>query len=134
MVPNMPALSTATHGRRQKPLSEDQIHRAVVQHLKARACRGVVYFHPANGGQRNKTESARFVGLGVKAGVPDIIIIASGRTFGLELKADKGRVTPIQKAVHEEMRAAGAMVEVSWGLDDALAQLTEWGVLHADAR
>ncbi len=134
MVPNMPAVSPVTLGRRQKSLSEDQIHRAVVQHLKARARPGVFFFHPANGGQRNKTEAARFVGLGVRAGVPDLIIMASGKIFALELKADKGRVTPIQKAVHQEMRAAGATVDVSWGLDEALAQLTEWGVIDADAR
>lgn len=130
----MPALSTVASGRRQKSLSEDQIHRAVVQHLKARARKGTVYFHPANGGQRNKTEAARFVGLGVKAGVPDLIILSRGKTFGLELKVEKGRVTPIQKSVHEEMRAAGATVEVAFGLDDALAQLVEWGIIHADAR
>ena len=130
----MPALSTVANGRRQKSLSEDQIHRAVVQHLKARARKGAFWWHTPNGGQRNKTEAARFVGLGVKSGVPDLIILSRGKTFGLELKAEKGRVTPIQKSVHEEMRAAGATVEVAFGLDDALAQLVEWGIIHADAR
>ena len=35
-----------------------------------------------------------FKGLGVKAGVPDLILIHDGRTYGLELKADGSGVTP----------------------------------------
>ena len=130
----MPSVGTAATGKRRSSMSEDTIHRAVVGHLKVRARKGVFYMHPANGGYRTKTEAARFVGLGVRAGVPDLIIFKGGKTNGLEIKADKGRVTPIQRAVHEQMRAAGATVEVAYGLDDALAQLIEWQVIHADAR
>lgn len=130
----MPSVGTAAPGKRRSSMSEDTIHRAVVGHLNVRARKGVFYLHPANGGYRTKTEAARFVGLGVRAGVPDLIIFKGGKTYGLELKADKGRVTPIQRSVHEQMRAAGATVEVAFGLDDALAQLIEWQVIHADAR
>ena len=62
------------------PLDETDIHRAVVQHLDARAVRGAVFFHPANGGWRRHVEAARFVGLGVKPGVADLIFAAQ-RTF-----------------------------------------------------
>lgn len=125
----MPSVGTAATGKRRSSMSEDTIHRAVVGHLKVRARKGVYFFHCPNGGQRNKTEAARFVGLGVKAGVPDLIILMGGEIYGLELKADKGRVTPIQRAVHEQMREAGATVAVAFGLDDALAQLVDWKVL-----
>lgn len=126
----MPAIATVTlQGRRQKPLSEDQIHRAVVQHLKVRARPGVIYWHCPNGGSRNKVEAARFVGLGVKPGIPDILCLMDGTLYGLELKAEKGRVSPAQAAMHVAMQQAGAMVAIAFGLDEALDQLTEWGIL-----
>ncbi len=125
----MPSITPAVSGRRRSPLSEDKIHRAVVQHLKVRGRKDCVWLHCPNGGQRNKTEAARFVGLGVKPGVPDIMIIMDGSVYGLELKSDTGRLSPAQRAMHEQMRTAGATVETTRGLDDAIGQLETWGVL-----
>jgi hypothetical protein len=65
----------------------------------------------------------------VLKGVPDIIAIANGRVYGLELKADGGKLSPAQIEVHQRMRAAGATVETAWGIDDALATLAAWGVI-----
>ena len=59
----------------------------------------------------------------------DLIPIKDGRTYGLELKADKDRVSPAQAQAHQEMRAAGAEVAVAVGIDDALAQLERWRLL-----
>ena len=86
----MPSVGTAATGKRRSTMSEDTIHRAVVGHLKVRARKGCIYWHTPNGGARGKTEAARFVGLGVKAGIPDLVIIMGGEIYGLELKADKG--------------------------------------------
>jgi hypothetical protein len=47
---------------------EAQIQRAVIQHLKARAVPGLVYFHVPNGGSRGKIEAAKFKAMGVRAG------------------------------------------------------------------
>jgi hypothetical protein len=110
--------------------NEQQEHRAVVQHLQARAARGTYWFHPANGGARSKSEGAIFKGLGVRAGTPDLILIRGGRTYGLELKSSTGRLSPAQIAAHEEMRAAGAEVAVAIGLDQAIAQLENWQLLR----
>jgi hypothetical protein len=68
-------------------LDENDIHRAVVQHLTARGARDCVWFHPANGGWRQDVEAARFVGLGVKPGVADLILLHDSRFYALELKA-----------------------------------------------
>jgi hypothetical protein len=48
---------------------EAQIQRAVIQHLKARAVPGLVYFHVPNGGSRGKIEAAKFKAMGVRPGV-----------------------------------------------------------------
>jgi hypothetical protein len=60
--------------RRKRP--EDALQRCVLQHLRIRAPHDCFYFHPANGGQRSPVEAAILNGLGVRAGVPDLIIIS----------------------------------------------------------
>ena len=70
------------------------------------------------------------VASGTKAGVPDILLLANGRLFGLELKADHGRISPAQLRTHAEMRAAGATIGVATGIDEALELLGIWGLLR----
>jgi hypothetical protein len=72
---------------------EDQIQRACFQHLAWRGVPGLFAFHPANGGWRSPIEARILKGLGVIAGVPDIIIIHATKVYALELKADDGRIT-----------------------------------------
>jgi hypothetical protein len=113
------------------PLDETDIHRAVVQHLNARAVRGCVWFHPANGGWRHQVEAARFVGLGVKPGVADLILLHSGRFHALEIKAHcKSRVSPAQKKFVADVRNAGGIAEIGYGLDDCLHILERWQLLR----
>jgi hypothetical protein len=109
---------------------EQQIQRAVFEHLRTRAAPGVFAFHPANGGYRKPIEAAILKGMGVRAGVPDIIAIRGGRTYALELKADGGRLSESQERVLIEMRAAGAMATHAHGLDQALRVLEGWGLLR----
>ena len=65
---------------------EQQIQRAVFQHLAARPARGVFAFHPWNGGARSAIEAAIMRGCGVRPGVPDIIAIMDGKAYALELR------------------------------------------------
>jgi hypothetical protein len=113
--------------RRQRP--EDQIQRAVFQHLALRAAPGVFAFHPANGGRRSRVEAAILKGLGVRAGVPDVIAVKDGRTYAPELKALGGRLTEAQYAAHAALRTAGVAVATTYGLDAALVQLEQWSLL-----
>lgn len=115
-------------GTRQRP--EQQIHRAVVSHLSIRAKSDCYWFHPPNGGKRTPTEASILTSLGVKAGIPDLILIRGGQTFGLELKTECGRVTDKQQACHGAMREAGATVETAYGLDEALYHLKQWGLIR----
>jgi hypothetical protein len=114
--------------RRRRP--EQQIQRAVIEHLKLRPVPGIFWFHVGNGGYRTPIEARVFKSLGVTAGVPDLILIREGKTYGLELKAVGGRLTPVQETAHVLMRAAGAEVAVAIGLDAALRQLERWGMLQ----
>lgn len=109
---------------------EDHIQRAVFQHIRARGVPGLFAFHVPNGGYRRPREAAILQGLGVVAGVTDVIAIHQGRVFGLELKAEGGRPTAKQLAAIAAMEEAGAYTAIAEGLDRALAILESWGLLR----
>ena len=88
------------------------------------------WFHVPNGGWRSPVEARIFKSLGVKAGVPDLIIIANGKPYGLELKIERGKLTPAQHTAHVMLAAAGAEIATAYGLDEALDQLARWGLLR----
>jgi hypothetical protein len=113
--------------------NEDAIQRAVFEHLAVRDARGLFAFHPANGGYRNTVEAARLKGLGVRAGVPDVVAIHRGQVFAIELKSERGRATDAQLQAIEDIRAAGGYAQVCHGLDCALAVLERWGLLRGRA-
>jgi hypothetical protein len=113
--------------RRRRP--EDQIQRAVLEHLRIRGPRDAFTFAVPNGGWRSAIEASIMKGLGVRAGVPDLMIVHAGKIFGLELKAERGRPTTAQLEAHAALRRAGAEVEVAVGIDAALQQLEIWQLL-----
>jgi len=110
--------------------SELQIHIAVVQHLKFRARKGVLWFHAANGELRTKRDAAKLKAMGVTPGIPDIVMIADGKTYGLELKTKKGRLSPEQQSMLETFQNVGALSAVAYGLDAAISILDAWGILQ----
>ena len=69
--------SRQARGRAMRP--EQQIHRAVVQHLRQRGAPGLVFLHPANGGFRRRIEARIFSGLGVRAGAADLLLWHRGK-------------------------------------------------------
>ena len=113
---------------RRRPKQDTQ--RALADHLRLRATPGTYWFHPDNGGARTAIEGPILKACGVRAGTPDLILIKDGKTFGLELKAGNGRVSPAQAQAHAEMKAAGAEVAVATGIDEAIKQLEVWQLLR----
>lgn len=119
--------------RRRSARPEDQIQRAVVQHLRARGAAGLVFVHVPNGGKRKPIEAAIFKGLGVRAGASDLLLWHDGKSFALELKAQGGRATESQLAFLADMEKAGAFTCVCEGLDPALRVLEGWKLLRGVA-
>ncbi len=107
--------------RRNQP--EAALQRSVIQHLTWRARPGAFFFHVPLGGYRTYVEAAILKGLGVVAGTPDVIVLKGGATYALELKAEGGRLSETQRATHAAMIAAGAVVGVAHGIDQAIAWL-----------
>lgn len=70
-------------------------------------------FHAPNGGRRGKIEASRLVGLGVRPGVPDLMLPCRGvgafSSFiglAIELKVRGNQPTPSQEAFASKLRAA----------------------------
>jgi hypothetical protein len=119
--------------RRRRHRPEDAIQRAVFEHLHMRPARGVFAFHPANGGYRKPIEAKILQGLGVVAGMPDVIAIKGGRCYALELKAEGGRTSEKQLETIAALERAGAFTCVAEGLDAALRCLEAWQLLRGVA-
>jgi hypothetical protein len=113
---------------------EQNLQRALVDHLRSRAVPGLYWFHPANGGARAAIEGAILKACGVRAGTPDLILVRDGKTFALELKATGGGLSPAQREAHDELRRAGAEVATAVGIDDAIGQLERWQLLRERAQ
>jgi hypothetical protein len=103
---------------------EESLHTAVKDYLNA-ALGGNAWWStfPSGGGGRSWQRL-----LGLKLGVPDILIIDGGRAVWLELKAGKGKVKPHQEACHDALRLARSDVAVVRSLEDVETALTSWGV------
>ena len=56
---------------------EQQIQKALADHLRFRAAPGIYWFHPANGGARTAIEGAILKACGVRASTPDLICIGA---------------------------------------------------------
>jgi hypothetical protein len=108
--------------------SEDQIHFAVVSHLRTRAREDVVFWHTPNQGIRTKAGAAKLKAMGLTPGVPDLVIYAEGQLYALELKTTKGRLSRAQDDMLKALRHAGAHAVAAFGLDSALQYLTAWGI------
>jgi hypothetical protein len=108
---------------------EQQVHKAVVAHLKTRAVTGLVFLHPANGGARSAIEGAIFKSLGVAPGAPDLLLWHDGKSYALEVKSETGRTSQAQLDMLNRLSEAGVYTAVAHGLDRAITVLEEWELL-----
>jgi len=63
---------------------EDDLQKAVVQHLEQRLVAGAIYWATPNGGVRSPITAALLKATGTKAGIPDIFILNAGQLHGME--------------------------------------------------
>jgi hypothetical protein len=119
--------------KKTRKRQEDKLQRAVFKFLAAAKRRDVLCFHVPNGGYRTTVEGALLKGLGVVAGIPDVLCVYQGRLFALELKTLDGVLSDAQKETQQLLRAAGAEVATTYGLDAAVQQLFAWGLIRANS-
>lgn len=66
--------------------------------------------------------------IGLKLGVPDILIIDRGFPLWIELKTGTGRVSTAQHDCHDALLQAGAIVAVCRSLDEVITVLRRHAV------
>jgi hypothetical protein len=91
--------------RRLRP--EDQIQRALFEHIRSRGVAGLVAVHVPNGGHRRPVEAAIMKGVGVTAGTPDILLSWADKSFALEIKDVAGRFSDAQADMLARLSQAG---------------------------
>ena len=86
-------------------------------------------FAVPNGGRRDATTAAKLKAEGVVAGVSDLILLVKRGGYGgllIEMKTDKGRQSPEQKAWQKEVERQGYLYKVCRNLDDFIAIIREY--------
>ena len=85
-------------------------------------------FHVPNN-RRTRIEGAILKGLGVKAGVTDLVLPIRTQDFGslyLELKVASRTLTDEQIAYHQLLIAAGQRTATAWSLDEASRHIFDY--------
>ena len=106
--------------------SEDNFQKSVARYLDSK---GVLWFHCPNGGHRNVAEAAKLKAMGVKSGVPDVLIFQPRKGyhgFAIELKVGKNTCTDNQKEMQRHLMAHNWKVIVSYSLDHAIAEIDNY--------
>ncbi len=111
-------------------MKELTLHKAVAQYLTA-ALPDNAWFttFPLGGGGR--LHGARIKAMGTRRGTPDVLVVIDGKAIFLELKSDKGSVSPAQRETIAALRRAGAAVFVCRSLADVHLNLAGWIPLKA---
>lgn len=108
---------------------EAALHRAVAQYLSLVLPQGCgVFFSTFPSGGGGRIRGAQLKAMGLKSGVPDLMLIHEGRYYGIELKAG----TALSVAQHErrdEIHQAGGQVAVARSIDQVKEHLSRWGIL-----
>jgi hypothetical protein len=108
----------APHRKRGKP--ERAAQKAVVLALRARGC--LVAVTDAGAAYR----AGAFFGDAIPAGWPDITgLLPDGRFIGVECKSKRGRQSPAQKAMAQEIRRRGGLYVLARRVEDVQREIEE---------
>lgn len=108
---------------------EQQLHFAVADYLNLTLPPDAWWTSVGHGGfALDARTGARMKRAGVKAGVPDILVIHNGRPLFIELKSPTGRISPEQRAVSEQLEKCGARWAVCRSIENVAWALSVWGV------
>ena len=88
--------------------NEDDIQRVCVKWFRLRfpEPKGLIFSVP-NGGSRNKAEAGKLKSTGVRAGIPDLVVVLPENIFFIEMKFGKGTQGPNQKIIEKILKRLG---------------------------
>lgn len=111
-------------------MSELAFHRAAAAYLTV-VLRPPTWWTtiPAGWGRLGKAMAGQLKACGLKAGVPDILIVNRGLCHWLELKSASGRLSEAQILTRGALERAGCYWGSARSIDDVEANLRLWGLL-----
>lgn len=130
-----PADRAAIFGTRTRDNPEDRFQMDLVEHLRLRARKGVVFYMIPNHAMRTKNSKAkagRAKAMGFRRGAADLgfVIPPHGQAAFLELKYGANTASDTQEQFGEDVMTAGAWYATAWDIDTAIGILTAWQVIR----
>ena len=107
---------------------EQDLQRAVAEFLDLALPRPDAWWTTIPAGGGGKVRGAFLKAAGLKAGVPDILIIWRGRAYWIELKSWAGKPSPAQVEVRNMLRLAGCSAEIARTVTDVELWCLGWGI------
>lgn len=115
-------------------MSEAELHRAVATYLQAVLDPRQVWWSTFPSGGGGMIRGALLKSMGLKAGVPDIIVIPAGKpAHWIELKAEGKYLEPHQRELHAILGSLECRVSVCRSIDDVRETFAEWGIPTREA-
>ena len=109
-------------------MTEEHFQKQVVQALEY-GLPNDVWFTAVNPiPSKTPAVAGRSKAMGMKAGVPDLVLIVDGQFIGIELKTTKGRPSKSQVRCFNSIHDAGAIVHVCNSLEQVVDVLRGLGV------
>lgn len=113
---------------------EQQLHLAIVAHLRLRGRRSLLWWHTPQGAHYSSPVQGRIMkGLGTLKGVSDLLLLHQGKFHAIELKACGAKPSKEQEAFLLAIEKAGGYAAVADNADLALEVLEGWGLLRGTA-
>lgn len=119
-------------GRIQLTGSEDEEQQKVIRwaQLMCNAYPDLeLLYHVPNGGSRNRAEAAKLKRMGVRAGVPDLVLPAPHAGYAglyIEMKVGENRASKSQREWLEKLTLRGYLALVCYGGNEAIDALEEY--------
>ena len=106
---------------------EEKFHRDVAGYLDLALPDGCWYTTIGHGGG-GEFRGIRLKAAGMKAGVPDILLISNSIALFIELKSNTGVLSDTQKETIPAIEKAGGRVKVCRTLEDVETALLAWNI------
>ncbi len=118
--------------RKARMRPEARLQESVCQYLALQERQGrLLWFAVPNGGSRNLLEAVNLKRQGLRAGVPDLVVIPkAGPVCFIELKSEDGTLSKLQSIWLESLPLYGCPVAVCRSLDEVQRFLFQTGVIR----
>lgn len=109
-------------------MTEQAIQRSIAAFLDVALPRDVFYTAVNPVPSKGKAVAGISKAMGMKAGVPDIVLCANGKFIGLEVKKEGEYLRPTQRHIHQRIKDAGGKVYTVRSIEDVEEVLAAVGV------